>query len=397
MRSFEVLLIVANLLALLWPLMSGRVRRQWLVFVSGACFLLLFAHLAWEGYRWQMIPAYLCTVVLFIGGQLRFWWFKPLPKARRRWALAVVGSSLGLLLLCLATLAASLVPVFDFPGHTGVFQVGRRSIAALPGADPSLQLWYPTQADPGEGSSYALELDRPGTAFPGLSPEFFAHLSLLRSPAIEGAPLAVPESGRLPLVVFIQHRPVPLGWSSYLCEDLASHGFVVLGMDAHPEYGMGSTLVDAAMQELRAQPEAKNLMLDRFALIGQGLGSSAASQALQASGVQAALYLAPQGTIAPSRGKPCMVMAGAGLDTELPEDISYRLKLIEFEPFDFTDLALYTELEIDGLHGSVAGERCLQIVAAYARAFCRAELLSEAAPLLAGASEEYPEVSFSDG
>ncbi len=396
MRSFEVLLIVANLLALLWPLMSGPMRRQWLVFVPGIAFLLLFAHIAWEGYRWQMLPAYLCTAVLFIGGQLRFWWFKSLPNARRRWALAVAGSSLGMLLLCLATLASSLVPIFEFPAHSGPFAVGRRSLAAVPGGDPWLQLWYPAKKGSEQLAPYLLDLDRPASAFPSLSHAFFRHFQLLRSQSTEGSELHAPD-GPLPLIVFFQHRQLPLGWSSFLCEDLASQGFAVLGVDNVAGFGVGAQTLAVAIEELKRQPEAASLAMQRFAILGQGEGAAVASHALSSPSALAALYLSPAGELLPSAEKPCMVMAGAGLETELPSGIRYRLKLLDFEPLDFTDLTLMTSLEIDGLHGAVDGERCLQIVAAYARAFFREQLLEQEEALLSGASEDYPEVSFSGG
>ena len=150
MRSLEVLLILVNLMALLWPLLSGKIRRQWLVFVPGVSFLLLFAHIASEGYRWQMLPAYLSSVIVFVGGLLGFWWFRPLPGGRRRWVLAVLSSSLGLLLLSLATLASSLVPIFNFPSHQGPYPVGRRTLPAVAEGDPWLTLWYPTVEAEGE-------------------------------------------------------------------------------------------------------------------------------------------------------------------------------------------------------------------------------------------------------
>ena len=130
MRSLEILLIGVNLLALLWPLLSSRMRRQGMIILPSATFLLLFAHIAVEGYRWQMLPAYLCSVVLFLVGLLGLWWFRPLPGARRRWLLAVLGSCVGLLLLSVATIASALVPVFEFPIHQGPYPVGRRSLPA---------------------------------------------------------------------------------------------------------------------------------------------------------------------------------------------------------------------------------------------------------------------------
>lgn len=393
MRIFEVLLIGVNLLALLWPLLSGRMRRQGMILVPSGIFLLLNAHIAIEGYRWQMLPAYLSSVVVFVGGLLGFWFFRPVPGARRRWILAVLGSCLGLLLLSAATVASALVPVFEFPRHQGPYPVGRRSLPVVVGADPWLNLWYPSVAETGEPAAYQLESSRPASPNASVSSFFLGHLELLRSRSVESAKIRA-DQGPLPLLVFFQDRTIPLGWSSYLCEELASQGFVVLGIDQAPESGMGTQILSFALRELRSQPEAQLLQLERFGIFGHRLGAAAASQASSLPGVAAALFLAPKGKIVVSAEQPSMVMAESDNATEIPDGLSHSLRIEDFEAFDFTDLAFCTPLEIEGLRGSLTGERCARITAAYALAFFTKNLLGKDVKLLDGPSPDYPEVEF---
>ncbi|MEM7114245.1 MAG: hypothetical protein AAF614_17555 [Chloroflexota bacterium] len=60
MRLLEVLLLAVNIPVLLWPLL-GSERPFWLSWLSLTAVLFLVFHLLLEGYRWQMVPAYLLT------------------------------------------------------------------------------------------------------------------------------------------------------------------------------------------------------------------------------------------------------------------------------------------------------------------------------------------------
>ena len=65
MRLFEILLLIALLLPLLWLLLS-RKRPHWLLIFPGLATLFTALHFAFEGYRWQMVPAYGLTAVFFL-------------------------------------------------------------------------------------------------------------------------------------------------------------------------------------------------------------------------------------------------------------------------------------------------------------------------------------------
>jgi len=60
MRPFEIFLLAAGIPLLLRPFLPVRIsnRPRWTDFMLALSALLTAAHLVFEGYRWQMLPAY---------------------------------------------------------------------------------------------------------------------------------------------------------------------------------------------------------------------------------------------------------------------------------------------------------------------------------------------------
>lgn len=61
MRLIEILLLVSGGLLLVWPWLL-RTHPRWLNWVAVTAVLLLIPHFLLEGYRWQMVPAYILVV-----------------------------------------------------------------------------------------------------------------------------------------------------------------------------------------------------------------------------------------------------------------------------------------------------------------------------------------------
>ena len=117
MRLFEILLLIVLLVPLLWLLVS-RKRPHWLLIFPGLATLFVALHFAFEGYRWQMIPAYGLTAVFFL---LALRWRNPNFQAPR---LAWLGGLLGLLLWLVALALSVAMPVPTLPATTGPYAVG---------------------------------------------------------------------------------------------------------------------------------------------------------------------------------------------------------------------------------------------------------------------------------
>jgi hypothetical protein len=72
MHLFEALtILLAGQLSLALAVIGGRVPRA-VSLLPAACLAPLALHLAFEGPRWQMVPAYLAVVALCVFGGLRW-------------------------------------------------------------------------------------------------------------------------------------------------------------------------------------------------------------------------------------------------------------------------------------------------------------------------------------
>ena len=90
MRPFELLLILTTIPFLIWGL-TTKPRPRWLNWLPIVAFSFTILHLVTEGYRWQMLPAYLLvliSLVLAVHG-LRH------PEAPTRRGLAFVAALFG--------------------------------------------------------------------------------------------------------------------------------------------------------------------------------------------------------------------------------------------------------------------------------------------------------------
>jgi predicted dienelactone hydrolase len=230
MRPGEATLLLLNLPALAWCL-AARPVPVWARALSGAALLVLLAHVVVEGYRWQILPGYLVTV----------WAFAALASPR----VAPPGPWTGACWLGLALAAAvmgTVLPVFTLPKPTGRFPVGtatrhlvdpsrEETRGGRPGARRELlvQLWYPAQgAGPRQAYRGPAEV-----AFPK------EHFALVQTHAAARAPLAE-ALPRYPVVLFAPSWIGRRNQNTVQAEELASHGFVVVGID-HP-YGTDLTV-----------------------------------------------------------------------------------------------------------------------------------------------------------
>lgn len=236
MRPLEGILLLALAVT---PVMLTRFRQPWvwLAAVLGAS----AGHLVLEGWRWQLVPAYV-LVLLLVGVA---WWRQRRAAAPGRWG-RMLAALAGGLLLALAAFLGWGFPVPRFPAPTGPYAVGtvtftwtdsgREEWNTPTAGDPrrlNVQIWYPTSPTAARGTAPYLahaEVLAPALAdFLGLPRFMLGHLRLIRTPATPEAPPA--EGGPFPVVVFSH------GWSGFRQQDtmlaleLAAHGFVVVAPD----------------------------------------------------------------------------------------------------------------------------------------------------------------------
>jgi predicted dienelactone hydrolase len=196
--------------------------------VLGVSAVLIVCHLGLEGYRWQMAPAYLAALGL-IG-------YECVHRLSSLQGSYLVGSVAILLVLASVALCA-ILPVFRLPAPTGPYKVGTqiRHLVDEGRFDPfsdrpdrprelMIQIWYP--ADKASRGSFAPYRERSITTFRS------AHFALVRTHSILGARLAKAES-RYPLLLYTPSWSGTRTECTLQVEELASHGYVVVGID-HP-------------------------------------------------------------------------------------------------------------------------------------------------------------------
>lgn len=247
MRPLEIVLPLLLALYLCWPLLHHR-RPPALGILPTFTLIVMITHSRVEGMRWQMLPLYAFTVIVF---------FLSLPaflRARgegetltRPTGYRLLGLFAALGLLAVSTALPALLPVPVIPAPRGPYAVGtftrllvdesRREIYS--GRDEPrkliMQAWYPAQLPPLEAKPAAwmpdAQLVAPEIAeYIGLPRFFLDHLIHAKSSAYENLPPAR-EGGPYPVLVFIH------GWngfrqqSTFVMQELASQGYIVASLD----------------------------------------------------------------------------------------------------------------------------------------------------------------------
>jgi dienelactone hydrolase len=228
----------ATLFALLLPLIFLGAMTPYpllvavMVLTAVAALLQVFI----EKFRWQMIPAYALAVALLASAALHIGPCRALSFA------LVLAWLLGLFL-------AVAFPVFRLPKPGGPHPVGTRvrHFVSTSRKDPfkpdlprqlMLQLWYPAES---AACSVALYRQRASLTFRS------ARFALVRTSSFLNAPVST-TSGQLPLLIFVP------SWRGYreectaLCQELASHGYLVIGVD-HPGLTARVVFPDGQIQE----------------------------------------------------------------------------------------------------------------------------------------------------
>jgi predicted dienelactone hydrolase len=227
MRTLEWLMVVLAVPAIVWMLFKRRPWPLWIRLAADLSIGVLIAHAWYEGVHWQMAPIYLALLLLLY------------PLFVQRFPARLVNPhwlySLLVAVLVIAGFALCYtLPMFHLSKPTGPYPVGTRTLyfidpnrkEAHPGAPPIqrevvAQLWYPSATATGKRAMYRLwkETDPRST-----------YQAVLPVDALQDSPLA---GGTFPVVLFNHAWRGFRNRSSFIAQDLASHGFVVIGV-GHP-------------------------------------------------------------------------------------------------------------------------------------------------------------------
>jgi predicted dienelactone hydrolase len=236
MRPLEI--VIAFLLVIsLVPFFFPR-RPRGLGFLSAVGILVVILQLVFEGYRWQMLPLYVLTGLVFLLG------LPALLRGRRPDSLrARLAAGAGLLATVVAVLLPVLFPIPHEPSPTGPYPVGTFSLMLTDDSrhelysgnlqDPRrimVQIWYP--ADPKPGTPLSPWVDHPKIFGPAIArilhlPAFFLdHLKYARTQSYLDAPVSSARAS-YPVLLFSHGWTGFRAQNTYQVQELASHGYIV--------------------------------------------------------------------------------------------------------------------------------------------------------------------------
>jgi dienelactone hydrolase len=236
-RVLEFLLLLMDVAALLLLRSSWAPAARWRRVLTAFAAITLFSQIGIEGYRWQLVPAYVLTGVLVVAWIL---------TSQRSILTSWIEGWTGWTLLILATVLVIVVPTCEVPKPTGPFAVGTvvrhlvdpnrtETLADTHGPrELMIQIWYPAE--------------RPGTSKPAIPSADTAtrpanSLAAFSLPchcfATVGAPISAARAS-YPVVIYSPSWHGQRDQNTFQTEELASYGFVVVGID-HP-YGSRVTV-----------------------------------------------------------------------------------------------------------------------------------------------------------
>jgi len=248
MRTLEWLMVVLSIPAVAWTLFARRAGPLWIRLATILAVLLLPIHAWLEGAHWQMAPIYLAILLLLFALILK----------RPASITSVIFGSIAAMLIVAGLAICYTLPMFHLPKPTGPYPVGTRTMYFI---DPSrqemhphtppgnrevvTQLWYPSAFAEGKHAMYRQwkECDPRST-----------YQAVLKTDSLQDAPVA---NGSFPVILF---NPAWRGFknrSTYIMQELASHGFIVIGV-GHPYNASVLELHDGSVADGRNQVDLGN-------------------------------------------------------------------------------------------------------------------------------------------
>ncbi|NBC64533.1 MAG: hypothetical protein GVY07_02565, partial [Bacteroidetes bacterium] len=232
----------------------------------------VFLHVLVEGVRWQMIPAYLLSILFFFQSIRLLKRQRDLSSYQDRKWLRMIGGISAIFILVITTALGSILPVFDLPEPTGSYLVGtttfmledinREEIITVDPDDHRtlmVRAWYPS--DDLKSDDIQMDYMHPFEA------EYFAkkyglpsftlnHLRHIETFAYEDLNVSVQES-TYPVLLFSHGYNVPPATYASFMSEIASHGYIIFAVN-HPYQSVATVFPDGRKVTFDYQYESKN-------------------------------------------------------------------------------------------------------------------------------------------
>src|SRR6266508_917250 len=269
MRPLEILLALANLLTFFVLAVPRLSAVRWMGYAAVISLLVAGAQVVVEGFRWQMIPAYVLSGLFFLVWLLQTIAPAGTPAGGGLNNRLVVGLAirLGGLGLAVSIVLPIVLPVFRLPQPSGPSAIGTLTYHWVDNARPEIftddpndrrelmvQIWYPAAGNPSSPRAPYVPDPRVLAGLLRLihAPEFlFDQFKYVNTHAIPSAPAADGELS-YPVLIFASGRGGFRQESTHMFEELASHGYVVAGID-QPYASSGVIFPDGRLVTLDAR------------------------------------------------------------------------------------------------------------------------------------------------
>ncbi len=281
MQIIEILVIIFLILLSLQftlPVTIGKQKKGTVMGVLSLTGIITFlAHIFMEGLRWQMLPVYIPTILLFLWGIIKLLEIYRIqtgaisepergPPRMRRGAVIIV---VVVILVSSSMLLYNIFPAFHLPTPSGEYEIGsvtfeltddtRNETFTEPPNDHRrilVKAWYP--ADTVAGHRMAPYIDAPGQFGTGIEQAFgfpaflVSHFQLTKTHSYLNAPLSQAETS-FPVLIFSHGYGGLIMQDTILMEELASNGYIVFSISHSYEAAVtsfpdGSVIYEATLE-----------------------------------------------------------------------------------------------------------------------------------------------------
>lgn len=233
MRLLEItLLIISTIFPFLIYTKGYSLNKKLPLVIIGGVIIL---HFIFEGYRWQMMPLYLITLIL------AWHLYKEYPFFKGSWFRKTIRIIAFLILLLLGWGLPYILPVFNLPIPTGKYNVGSQYIHLKTNQDEIMTLeagdkrelmikaWYPAVLTNENTEPYLNEGDRVSFALKyGLPKTTFNYLNNVKTNTHISPSVA---KGKFPILIFSHGSYSQASGYYALIEEIVSQGYIVLNIN----------------------------------------------------------------------------------------------------------------------------------------------------------------------
>lgn len=239
-----VFIIIPTLYILFYRPINKRIKKSHIIILL---ILILSLHLIFNGYRLQMIPAYIIWLTALVTAFL---------KTNQKPSIIIrIFKYIGLfIILILAIALPSLFPVFDLPQSTGQYKVGTTDIHLILDRDEiittnsdtdkrnlMIKVWYPSNAIKGEQDPYVDQGGRHGFAQKyGLPNSAFNYLDKIDTNVYRDVNIA---NEKFPVLIFSHGYNSKANSYYALLSEIVSQGYIIFAVN-HTYESTGTTFPD---------------------------------------------------------------------------------------------------------------------------------------------------------